>query len=75
MKFNFRKHQFFFEKNIKISKLKISNSQTNNFQTIELHNPDSPSLMEIRRSEVKPYQAPSKIKNILFVFISIFCEE
>jgi len=54
-------------------KTKINNRQTVFY--IELRNPDSPSLMEIRRSEVKPCRNPSKIKNVLFAFFLFFREK
>jgi len=43
----------------KLSKISKKNIKTtNNLINKELRNPDSPSLMEIRRSKVKPCQAP-----------------
>jgi len=68
MKFNLKKNTNSSKiKNIsKIFKTKENQQPTNSFLPIELRNPDSPSLMEIRRSKVKPYRAPSKIK-IVFI--------
>jgi len=54
---------------MKISK--FQNSQQTNLSK-ELHNPDSPFLIEIRRITVKPCRAPLQKKKKLFVFIFIF---
>ena len=53
-----------------MSQIKISTRQT--ILSKELRNPDSPFLMEIRRSKVKPCRAPSKIKKKIFLFVFIF---
>jgi len=53
--------------------LKFQNNQQTNLSK-ELSNLDSPFLMEIRRSEVKPCRAPSKNKeNIFICFYLHFC--
>jgi len=64
----------FLKEKYKISKLKknISNTSTNKFSTKELYNPDFPSLIEIRRSKVKPCRALKIKKIFLFVFTLIF---
>jgi len=58
---------------MKISKFQ-NNQQTN--LSKELRNPNSPPLMEIRRSKVKPCRALSQNKKyfslFLFVFLSFF---
>jgi len=74
------KVKFNFKKNINFSKIKnkskiykTKNQQpTNSFLPIELRNPDSPSPMERRRSEVKPCRAPFQNKNCFVCFYFYF---
>jgi len=57
---------------MKISKFQ-NNEQTN--LSKELRNPDSPFLMEIRRSKVKPCEALSKKKKYFYLFLFSFLWE
>jgi len=55
---------------MKISK--FQNSQQTNLSK-ELHNPDSPFLIEIRRITVKPCRAPLQKKKKIVCFYLHFC--